>query len=523
MTKVTVWAEPEVVSALGDELAGVTVSAAEIGALARGEKPELSARDYAVLSSHVFPDRQTLYDAVAVLGTTGVRTAVLLRQVEDDDLKKVVFAPNVDASFEVDADAGADEALAAIAERIRKLTDPPGYEVETLVRIGTFATVGSTTEPDHKPDFAYRAAGFRSLVPHDGSDFVRQVRDVVTALSRYPLRPYVPWDPYDRGERDGVKVRNLQDVMQAFATTPQGRSRTEITPKAARKLLDGELDKGQESVNDWKPWHEAWSRGRPPLLLIEGDTGVGKSFMAEYIAFVLNPRRSERQKATSVIGMLGSRDRFVKFNGAGLTLQDFNHYLMGAAPEFWSGVPDAVVGQLTRAAHGVFFLDEIGDMAPDVQAAFLTFLDTREIRPSGMHPPFKGFQHIIAATNHDLDTDVASKDFRQDLLARFALRLWIPPLKHPSRRKHLPRFIDYLAQDPIVNPRDKKGALAVTAFTEEAFQWLCSQDYERGNFRELTAAVHGAIREAQRRLDTVVTMDDVVAATSRPTRGGAEA
>lgn len=525
MTLVMVWGDAALMAAvqaaLSEENSTTVSRAAPAETPADTDRGSLGACDYAVLQASAFPTRAILYDAVRNLGAKNTPTAVLFDTLADDDLKKAAYAPAVDIAFETANAESMSDAVALIAERVIALSLPAMHVNEPLVEIGTIVKVSTPgAASDSKGDFEYRAAGFHSLVPQDGSDFAREVRDIVSALAEYPLRTFVPWDPRDgQPGKSSDAVKNLQDVMQAFARDPDARQLA-VERRSAEALLAGKPVKGHEAAEDWRTWHKAWDRGRPPLLLIEGETGVGKSLMAEYLAFLLTPRRSTRAKTTNVSGMLGSRDRFVKFNGAGLTLQDFNHYLMGTAPGIFTGIPDAVVGQLTRAAHGVFFLDEIGDMARDVQAAFLTFLDTREIRPSGMHPPFNGFQHIFAATNHNLDSDVADERFRKDLLARFALRLWIPPLRHRSRRPYLPRFVDYLAQDPVVNPQVATGTRAVRAFTLEAHGSLIGAEYEKGNFRELTATVHGAIREARRRLDDVVTQADVVAATTRRSRGG---
>jgi len=238
--------------------------------------------------------------------------------------------------------------------------------------------------------------------------------------------------------------------------------------------------------------------------------------MAEFIGFLLNPRSSELEAefptwtaATVTKRHLTSRDRFVKFNGAALKSSDIADLMMGNAPGAWSSMTDASVGQLARAAHGVFFLDELGDMPLDAQAAILTFLDTREIRPKGMEP-FLGYQHVIAATNKKLSEAVADGNFRQDLLARFPLRLTLPPLRDRSPADRA-RLVDFLAQDPAVNPL-ADGSFTVTHFDRAALASLATHDYQNGNFRELAERVHESIRRAKRRLSRIVTLEDVPAA-----------
>lgn len=460
---------------------------------------------------------EALYSTIATIRNRRVPIAVLFERVLRDDLKKGVFLSHVDLA--VDLGEGTHRLADAIERITASLTslaaaDPVlGASVRGVepIRIGSLVRISFAAEgegstratKDEKEGTAYRMARWRSLIPLDGDKFVQEVRDVVDALSVYPLRTLLPWDP----RSSGALPRGLQDVFRQFGSDPgkfYGGSKSPIAnAAAAAKLL-----KAEEAVTgekDFARWREAWTNGgSPPALLLTGETGVGKSLMAEFIAFLLTPGRS-----AGATQNITTRDRFVKFNAAGLTLSDFNHYLMGVAPGVWTGIDDAVVGQLARAAHGVFFLDEIGDMPRDAQAAVLTFLDTRDIRPTGIEA-FKGYQHIIAATNHDLRVDVTTGAFRQDLLARFPLRLEIPPLRRRSPEDKR-RLIDFLAQDPSVNPR-RGGEDEVTHFDGGAVEKLLDHKYKNGNFREFAERVHESIRRTRRRLGTVVFAHDVPAA-----------
>jgi transcriptional regulator with AAA-type ATPase domain len=335
---------------------------------------------------------------------------------------------------------------------------------------------------------------------------------VVDALARYPLRVNLPWDPLGRPPRATSKAgpperATLKDVHRVFASDDAiakiyGKASAPLTRAAARALLDGERHPHEDAA-EYERWWSVWSEGiRPPAVLLDGETGVGKTLMAEFLTFLLTPTRTDGAEQG-----LSSRARFVKMNGAGLRVADFSHQWMGVAPGIWSGIDDAVVGRLARAAHGVAFIDELGDMPQDVQAAVLTFLDSREIQPGGIEP-FLGYQHIIAATNKELADEVASGAFRQDLLARFPLRLRIPPLRErPIEERE--RWVDFLAQDPVVNPRLDDGQYEVTHLDRGALDRLIEHDYTNGNFRELTERVHESLRRARRHLRRVVTSDDV--------------
>lgn len=463
-----------------------------------------------------------LHTLIALLRARRPRVpiAVLLERVRDDDLKKAVFVSSVDLGFDIGDELGRlDDALDLLLTRVRAVGSRTASTPAGAHRIGSLVEVDFDDNsegdgPPNRPGTAYRMARWRSLMPVDGSNFAHDVRDVVDALAKFPLRTNLPWDPLDgpvvMPDKRGLPPRApLKDVMRAFASTEEARKRIygtrtpPLTRDQARDLLAGGRHP-REPEAEYERWHAVWGEGtNPPALLLDGETGVGKTLMAEFITFLLTPTRSEGAQQG-----LTSRSRFVKANAAGLSVLDFNHQLMGVAPSVWSGIDDAVVGKIARAAHGVLLLDEVGDMPLDVQAATLTFLDSREIQPAGV-PPFKGYQHIIGATNRELDVEVASGAFRQDLLARFPLRLTIPPLRERPEDERT-RWIDFLAQDPIVNPRlgDTDGH-EVTHISTEALAALVEHDYRNGNFRELTERVHAALRSARRHLRTIVLAADV--------------
>jgi len=509
------------------QLPGVSVhsvSASEASAAVADEQVDI---DYVVL--HDAPLRAAeptatdpLHVLIRELRTRRPRVpiGVLLERVKDDDLKKAVFVSSVDLGFDLgDGQDRLGDALDLLTDRMTAVASRAAVPPAGAHRIGSLVEVdfddNSQGEgPPNLPGTAYRMARWRSLMPVDGGTFAQDVRDVVGALAKFPLRTNPPWDPLDRPveapDKKSLPQRpGLKDVMRAFASTDAAKKRIygSRTPPVnldqARHLLAGERHP-REDETEYERWRSVWGAGtNPPALLLDGETGVGKTLMAEFITFLLTPTRSDGAEQG-----LTSRSRFVKANAAGLSVLDFNHHLMGVAPDMWSSIEDAIVGKIARAAHGVFLLDEVGDMPPDVQAAVLTFLDSREIQPVGVDP-FNGYQHIIGATNRELDEDVASGAFRQDLLARFPLRLTIPPLRARSKDERT-RWVDFLAQDPIVNPRlDDADGYEVTHLSAEALDALVEHDYRNGNFRELTERVHASLRNARRNLRTTVLPIDV--------------
>jgi len=450
-------------------------------------------------------DRQAERDVLSALidqaATKGAAVSILFDRLEVvgqgprplGDLRFVFGRTTVDQAVEIRTEDDLHETLEIIASHVRAhlTTRPAVLDLSVEEGRADHFRVGSLFAVD---DGDYAHARTRSLISHRMGGFVADLREAYSALAQWPLRKELPWDPQggqvSRAERSAsagtgwaldkstTRTPNLQDVLNTFEE------------KESRGRLDGTLP-------DDTKWLTAWRR-KPPLLLLTGESGTGKSLVAETIAAMLTPD--------------GQETRFEKINSAGLTEKSWDHQVHGTGPKAWTGIDQAVIGQLARGAHGVVFFDEIGDLPLPVQAAMLTYLDERLVRPTRM-TPFPGFQHIIAATNRDLDEGANQQWFRNDLLARFALRLEIPPLRERTvgdpHKNELWQLIDFVLQDPTANPLRSDGRHTVTHVSREAMMKLLDFDYLDGNFRELTEAVHNAARAAQRRYSRLIEVGDI--------------
>ncbi len=163
--------------------------------------------------------------------------------------------------------------------------------------------------------------------------------------------------------------------------------------------------------------------------------------------------------------------------------------LFGVIPgTFTDAVPRP--GRLLLAWGGVVFLDEIGDLPPEIQAKFLVYLDELEFLPSGWPYSWKVFSpvYLIAATNKNLKQAMEAGTFRRDLYHRFPYKLRVPSLR--ERRSDLRPLIDLVLQDPAFNPGGWVKEISLGAIAR-----LEAYDFP-GNFRELESILARAVFRA---------------------------
>jgi len=293
--------------------------------------------------------------------------------------------------------------------------------------------------------------------------------------------------PEDRAERRLVSLfldPVMREFMQRLIFTVEN-IKVEM-PKGLfteeNKLFElfKEIDKDQSRSHD-KAFNtlakEAVARGapvpKPQPILLEGETGVGKTVIAEWIHRYLSADRVIPFQRISTVNI-----------GKDVLEAELFGVIRGT---FTDAVPRP--GRLLLARGGVVFLDEIGDLPPEIQAKFLVYLDEMEFLPVGWPYSWKVFSpvYVIAATNKDLKAAMEAGTFRRDLYHRFPYRLRVPSLR--ERRGDLRPLIDLVLQDPTIN----KGW--VEEISLGAIARLEAYDFP-GNFRELESILARAIFRA---------------------------
>ncbi|HET9328719.1 MAG TPA: sigma-54 dependent transcriptional regulator [Candidatus Eisenbacteria bacterium] len=203
-------------------------------------------------------------------------------------------------------------------------------------------------------------------------------------------------------------------------------------------------------------------------ILIQGESGTGKELIAKEIHY-----RSRRAQGP-----------FVSINCGAIPRDLLESNLFGHVKGSFTGAVRDAAGLFQVAEGGTFFLDEIGDMPHATQVKLLRALQEREIIPVGGTQPIKIDCRLVAATNADLEREVAEGRFRADLFYRLnVIPIKLPPLRH--RRDDIPLLVDHFLKRQPSGPDQK-------TVSKEAMEVLMKYDWP-GNVRELENVMERAL------------------------------
>ncbi len=204
-------------------------------------------------------------------------------------------------------------------------------------------------------------------------------------------------------------------------------------------------------------------------ILISGETGTGKELWAKLV-HQIGPR---------------SNRPFIPVNCAALTPSLAESQFFGHEKGSFTGAFGAALGVFRAAAGGIVFLDEVGEMPPVLQPKLLRVLQEQEVTPVGAASPIDIDVQVIAATNRNLEQEVQSGRFREDLYFRLNMvELKVPALR--ERVQDIPALMEFFSNrfaDQYKRPQWSPDAESVRAFCE--YSWP-------GNIRQLSHVIEQA-------------------------------
>ena len=205
-------------------------------------------------------------------------------------------------------------------------------------------------------------------------------------------------------------------------------------------------------------------------VLITGPNGTGKEVVAHLI----------HQQSARANGPM------VEVNCAAIPSELIESELFGHMKGSFTGAVKDRAGKFEQADGGTLFLDEIGDMSLAAQTKVLRALQESEITRVGSDKPIKVNVRVLAATNKDLQKEIAAGNFREDLFHR----LNVIPIHVPSldeRKEDIPLLVSHFAEQIC-----SEQGIAVKAFAPDAIKALQAKEWT-GNIRQLRNVVERLI------------------------------
>ena len=295
-------------------------------------------------------------------------------------------------------------------------------------------------------------------------------------------RPFVcdiiPWNTTESGENRGIclVIRNAENLQELIDT------RNEIIRQAEKYDVVAGNETGDYPEDAFGGYvgrsrhmkavkYMAYRASKSKFnVIITGESGTGKSRLAREIHELMNPDAP-----------------FVEVNCNAIAPSLFESELFGYVGGSFTGAQkEGKVGFFEAANKGTIFLDEIGEIPLDMQVKLLHVLQNKTLYRVGSSKPVKVDVRVIAATNKNLEEEVARGNFRQDLY----YRINVFPIEVPPIREHKDDLY------PLINQILKKSCedygIETKQISGEAFKKLVSYSWP-GNIRELENVIERAI------------------------------
>jgi DNA-binding NtrC family response regulator len=230
-------------------------------------------------------------------------------------------------------------------------------------------------------------------------------------------------------------------------------------------------------------------------VLLLGESGTGKEIFAHAIH-----NWSDEKEAP-----------FIAINCVGLSRELLESELFGHEKGAFTGAHQFKKGKIELAHGGTVFLDEVGDISPEIQTKLLRFLQEREFERVGGIKPVRVDVKIIAATNRDLDGSVKEGRFRADLYYRLnVIPIPLPPLR--ERREDIPDLANFFMKRFTLETKKNFNEI-----DQDALDRLLAYDWP-GNVRELANVIERAVVLGRGPKMTLEDLPVTIASTHSPAR-----
>ena len=306
-------------------------------------------------------------------------------------------------------------------EVVRVALTKPGRKVEAVRDAQAALAMAGT----HQYAVVLTDINLKSKV--NGLDLLRAFREASPATNVILMSGFGTLDNAVEGVRNGAfdyisKPFDIREVIATVDRACEARTPVETVSLASSPLPAGLLGRTRGMLEVYKQIALAADSSTP--ILVIGESGTGKELVA---------------RAIHDYGK-GAARPFVAVNCGALAETLLESELFGHVRGSFTGAVADKKGLFEQANGGTIFLDEIGETSPALQVKLLRVLQEGEVRPVGASRSAKVNARVLAATNRDLEEEVAARRFRQDLyyrLSAFIIRL--PALR--DRRDDIPLLL----------------------------------------------------------------------------------
>jgi two-component system nitrogen regulation response regulator NtrX len=352
----------------------------------------------------------------------------------------------------------------AVRSSLKMIFEYEGYETLQAAN----GPLGLKLAEQEAPDLVFLDVRMPQL---DGLEVLKRLKEKDAALPVVILSGHgtvkTAVEAVKLGAFDFIEKPPDSERILIAARNALGQKRLAEENRRLRLVFDDRYRMVGQSGTLERVW-EAVRRAAPTsaTVLISGESGVGKELVARAIH-----RNSLRKD-----------EAFVQVNCAAIPEELIESELFGHEKGSFTGATEKQIGKFELAHRGTIFLDEVGDMSLRTQAKVLRVLQEGEVERIGSQKTIQVDVRVIAATNKNLEEEIARERFREDLFFRLSVvPITVPALR--ERPEDIPPLIEHFVRqfrsENNVRPR---------GFSEAAVAALGRQAW-RGNVRELKNAV----------------------------------
>lgn len=285
-------------------------------------------------------------------------------------------------------------------------------------------------------------------------------------------------------QKNRVSLEDYKLIINNLLRTGKLRRKVSSLESRLEKLDPWEIVGEHPSIKEVRKQIKLVAEDGKTNVLIRGETGTGKELVARAIH-----RQGIRKEGPYVVVAL-----------AALNKETINSDLFGHEKGAYTGAISRRIGFIEEADEGVIFLDEIGELAPEVQIKLLRVIETGEFTRLGSNKPVKVDVQWVMATNRNLEELIKKGEFREDLYYRLkTFEINLLPLR--KRKGDIPLLVNHFLR--LFREQNRTEVLAIS---EEAMKTLMSYDWP-GNVRELRQVIEASLLRAKLAGSEIIEID----------------